>query len=208
MPDDMITQIPIIKEVVRAYNIPVVEMDGYEATQLIRNWEEQEAPEARHRQRLPIVALTAHAMTGDRSRCLEAGMDDYLTKPLEPAEMATTLARWLARPAAIDFPSLLQRCMGKPELAQRLVQKFLVQAGADLQELETAIRENDATRLRLVAHRIKGSAANVSAEAIRDCASRLEILGRDGNLAEAPEILAQLRAHWAAVKNQTSAILA
>jgi signal transduction histidine kinase/DNA-binding response OmpR family regulator len=201
------------------------EMDGYEATQVIRQWEQQETPEGRRRRRLPIVALTAHAMTGDRSRCLEAGMDDYLTKPLEPTALAMTLARWMSRPAAaikpaaaipaetsgttlpragIDFPSLLHRCMGKQELAGRLVQKFLAQAGADVLELATAIHEQDATRLRLVAHRIKGSAANVSAEAIRESASRLEILGRDGNLAAAPELLAQLRTHLDAVKAQTT----
>ena len=92
--------------------------------------------------------------------------------------------------------------MGKQELAGRLVQKFVAQTSADVQELTTIIREQDATRLSLVAHRIKGSAANVSAEAIRESASRLEILGREGNLAAAPEIQAQLRAQLEAVKAQ------
>jgi len=201
------------------------EMDGYEATRLIRRWEQQEAPEVRRGRRLPIVALTAHAMKGDRSRCLEAGMDDYLTKPLDPGELARMLARWMPRsvvsetcPAAvpaeiakaglprdgIDFPSLLRRCMGKRDLAARLVQKFLIQAGADVQDLEVAIREQDAVRLRMVAHRIKGSAANVSAEAVREIASHLEILGRDGNLAPAPEFIARLRASMEAVKDSTA----
>jgi len=196
------------------------EMDGYEASRLIRQWA-QEMHE--HRQRLPIIALTAHAMKGDRDRCLEAGMDDYLTKPLDPDELAQMLARWLPRPVAagsaaisatesagampmetgIDFPSLLHRCMGKPELARRLIQKFITQAGADVLELETAIREQDTVRLRSVAHRLKGSAANVSAEAVRNCASQLEVLGRDGNLAEAPELQVQLRVHLTTIKAPT-----
>jgi CheY-like chemotaxis protein/HPt (histidine-containing phosphotransfer) domain-containing protein len=201
------------------------EMDGYEATRLIRRWEQQEAPESRRSWRLPIVALTAHAMKGDRARCLEAGMDDYLTKPLEPGELARSLARWMPQrdaaapeatviksganpavqsPAGIDFPSLLHRCMGKQDLVRRLIQRFLVQAAADLQELETAIRDQDAARLRLVAHRLKGSSANVSAEAVRENASRLEMLGLDGNLAAAPPLIAQLNSHIETVKNTCS----
>jgi HPt (histidine-containing phosphotransfer) domain-containing protein len=90
--------------------------------------------------------------------------------------------------------------MGKQDLARRLVQKFSVQANADVQELETAMREQDATRLRLVAHRLKGSAANVSAEAVRENAGRLEELGRDGNLTTAPGLIAQLRSNMESVK--------
>jgi signal transduction histidine kinase/DNA-binding response OmpR family regulator/HPt (histidine-containing phosphotransfer) domain-containing protein/HAMP domain-containing protein len=200
------------------------EMDGYEATRLIRQGEPQPAPNGRREQHLPIVALTAHAIKGDRDRCLAAGMDDYLTKPLDPAELARTLAHWMPHPGAancrtdtipakaagadtpktgIDFPALLHRCMGRQDLARRLIKIFLAQASADVQELETAIREQDAPRLRMVAHRIKGSAANMSAEAVRESASRLEALGRDGNLAAAPELQAQLRAHLADVKDPT-----
>ena len=144
------------------------EMDGYEATRLIRQWEQQVAPVAGRKPHLPIVALTAHAMIGDRSRCLEAGMDDYLTKPLEPGVLAKMLAHWMPAamaanprtddhpaeashadrsPAGIDYPSLLHRCMGKNELAQRLIKKLLIQAGDDVLELETAIRERDDSRV-------------------------------------------------------------
>jgi HPt (histidine-containing phosphotransfer) domain-containing protein len=152
-------------------------------------------------------------------------MDDYLTKPLEPEDLAKSLARWMPRrvaaatvtgttktessgavlpPPGIDFPSLLHRCMGKQDLARRLIQKFLVQASADVQELETAMREQDAARLRLVAHRLKGSAANVSAEAVRENASRLEELGRDVNLTPAPGLIAQLRSNMESVKQPSA----
>ena len=203
------------------------EMDGYEATRLIRQWEQQEAPNGRLGRRLPVLALTAHAMKGDRARCLEAGMDDYLTKPLEPEELAKALIRWLPNPAAaaspgsavgdqtaeilpppagIDFASLMHRCMGKKDLAGRLLQKFQAQADADLQELETAIREQDAPRLRLVAHRLKGAAANVSAGAVRNYAGRLETLGREVNLPPAADLLVLLRASLEVVKNPAAEV--
>ena len=199
------------------------EMDGYEATRLIRLWEQQSAP-AGHRH-LPIVALTAHAMIGDRARCLEAGMDDYLTKPLEPGELAKTLAHWMPRAAmvvpvsdpapaeisqasaansGIDFPNLLHRCMGKQDLAKRLIQKFQTQAGTDLVDLAAAIQAQDVIRVRMVAHRLKGAAANVSAEAVRETATQLENLGRVGTLAPALELLARLRVQLEAVKDPTN----
>ncbi len=197
------------------------EMDGYEATRLIRQWEQQEPTSAPRGRRLPIVALTAHAMKGDRARRLEAGMDDYMTKPLQPEELVKVLARWMPRPGVtallsgevqadasrpvplpvgIDFHSLLHRCMGKEDLAMRLVGKFLTQAGEDVKELETAIREQDAARVRLVAHRLKGAAANVSAGAIREIASRLEVFGRQGDLVKASELVSLLQSSMDAVR--------
>jgi len=68
------------------------EMDGLEATKAIRAWEQTRDP-GNHR--IPIIALTANAMPGDRELCLSAGMDDYLTKPIKPIELQATLARWL-----------------------------------------------------------------------------------------------------------------
>jgi CheY-like chemotaxis protein/HPt (histidine-containing phosphotransfer) domain-containing protein len=201
------------------------EMDGYEAAKIIRHWEQDEAPGGRRGRHVPIVALTAHAMTGDRLRCLEAGMDEYLTKPLEPADLAKTLAHWMPgamaedSPAAIilagapagdplkagiDFPSLLQRCMGKRELAERLIRKFLEQAAVDALDLERAIRQRDAATVRSAAHRLKGSAGNVSARGVYDCASQLEMLGRDGKLEPALPLHAQLCVQLQTVKDNAS----
>ena len=69
-------------------------MDGYEATGNIRRWEQSQADQTGAR-RLPIIALTAHAMKGDRDVCLQAGMDDFLTKPLDPDDLAVVLAKWM-----------------------------------------------------------------------------------------------------------------
>lgn len=185
------------------------ELDGYEAARLIREWELQKSPEDRHKGRLPIVALTAHAMKGDRARCLEAGMDDYLTKPLDPEELAKMLAKWMPHqpevmqaasapaPAAgsepIDYPSLLRRCMGKEELAARLVQKLMTQAELNVREILEAIDRGDATVLAASAHRLKGASANVSAGALKQVAADLEQLGRSGHLANAAALGTQLQ---------------
>ena len=74
-------------------------MDGYEATRTIRSWRDLPGPEHESHRRagaIPIVAMTAHAMKGDREACLASGMNDYLTKPVKPAELAAALERWLA----------------------------------------------------------------------------------------------------------------
>ncbi|HXP59961.1 MAG TPA: response regulator [Dongiaceae bacterium] len=191
------------------------EMDGYQATAAIRK------AEAGNGRRTPIVALTAHAIGGDRDRCLEAGMDDYLTKPLDAATLGQTLAKWLSRnprlagphelpgpaenPAPdsgpIDYPSLLRRCMGKKELAARLVGKLVTQAGHDTKEIAEAVQQGDAVALATAAHRLKGASANVSAEGLRRVASELEEQGRSGQLAACAGLVEQLQQELARLVN-------
>ena len=176
------------------------EMDGYEAAHAIR-LEESQQPEQRH---VPIVALTAHATKGDRDRCLAAGMDDYLSKPLDPDALAAKLARWIpqkARPAlppdaipadVLNYPDLLRRCMGRVELAARLVGKMVEQAGEDAREISLAIHQQNAGALAASAHRLKGASANVSVANLRTLAADLESLGRNNNLPAAAALLPKL----------------
>jgi CheY-like chemotaxis protein len=185
------------------------EMDGYEATQAIRIEEGRRAD----RRRIPIVALTAHATKGDRDRCLEAGMDDYLTKPLGPQALGSMLDRWIRRQpdvgegatmvkdsGPVDYPALLRRCMNKPELASRLVRKLVEQADQDVTAIAAALLRNDAAALAASAHRLKGASANVSAAGLRQAAGELEQLGRSGNLAPAGALLEQLQAELVRLK--------
>ena len=225
-------------------------MDGYEATGIIREWERMEAETSGPR-RVPIIALTAHAMKGDRDICLQYGMDDFLTKPLDPAALTRTLAKWMdarartpdavatsadggtpAAPAAsadgeaaaftpaswmtsgaaaasapppisphstfanpIDFPSLVERCMGKTALAERLVGKFIQLVPPYTEEIANAVAARDPAAVKFTAHRLKGAAATVSARAISQIAAELEALGRDGRLEPAPEVMRQLQQH-------------
>jgi len=185
-------------------------MDGYQATGEIRRTEAE-----RGGGRVPIVALTAHATKGDRERCLAAGMDDYMTKPLDPEGLERTIARWIsmsptaaavaagamvapradgvAAAGPIDYPSLLKRCMGNEALVVRLVAKLEEQARQDALAIADAMRNRDAAALAAVAHRLKGAAANVSAEGLRRNAADLEAMGKSEDLTGCSGALEKLR---------------
>jgi signal transduction histidine kinase/DNA-binding response OmpR family regulator len=194
------------------------EMDGYAATRAIRAWESAPGREPRGR-RIPIVALTAHALAGDRETCLECGMDDYLSKPLDPAALVARIDHWLDRsgpdprieceapPRApekmvddeirdevVDYDALVERCMGNVPLAQRLVTKFREQVENDLEALRLAIAGGDKDQAAFHAHRMKGAAANLSAEGIRSAAAIIESKARSGDMSGAADTLDSLEA--------------
>jgi two-component system sensor histidine kinase/response regulator len=177
-------------------DVQMPEMDGLEATRVLRE----------RGVRLPIVAMTANALKGDRERCLEAGMDDYVAKPLVPDVLFDTIERWAshgpARPSIADAPArsladgfdaaaLIQRFEGDHELAVTVVQAFLEEAEAIVRTITTAMARADLDSVRSAAHRLKGSVGHVSADA-HDLAARLEALAREGNLAQAASIAAAL----------------
>ena len=197
------------------------EMDGYEATAAIRASEGTRKDADRDAPRLPILALTANAARADRVRCVTAGMDDYLVKPLDPEHMLDTIEKWLARrrrpapqaepeaaPALqsvaehgagdaenpIDLDALLRRCCNDPAFTARMVTKFMERTLADIEKIQAALASSDVPTLTTLAHGVKGAAANLSAEPMRACAARLEDMGRAGDLAQAPVCLSALRA--------------
>ncbi|MCX5752943.1 MAG: ATP-binding protein, partial [Candidatus Krumholzibacteria bacterium] len=190
------------------------EMDGYAATRAIRAWESTHSRETRDR-RIPIIALTAHALAGDREACLESGMDDYLSKPLDPTVLIALIDRWLNRstPApqtaggapsrlaprepddvAVDYDALVERCMGNVPLAQRLVAKFRTQVEADLDALRAAIASGNVEQTAFHAHRMKGAAANLSAEGIRNAAAIIESKAKSGDMTDVAQKLDALDA--------------
>ena len=148
-------------------------VDGYEATGRIRAQE-------RGDERLPVIAMTAHAMAGDRERCLAAGMDDYLSKPLRPELLDEVLERWLgvavAEPAdedaadreeAIDalIDSARMRTFREdyPDIVDQLLRLFLDSTPELLEELHAAVDSDDAAELKRAAHKLKGSCQNIGA---------------------------------------------
>jgi two-component system sensor histidine kinase/response regulator len=157
------------------------EMDGYEATAAVRV---REAGTGAH---VPIVAMTAHAMKGDRERCLAAGMDDYLSKPLRPDELDAVLERWAtgtaaalpaaradAAPALIDEARVRVFRDDYPEIVEQLVALFEDSTPPLLVQLREGAQSGDADAVRGAAHKLKGSCQNIGAGGMAVRAARLE----------------------------------
>ena len=176
------------------------EMDGFEATAVIR-MEEQST--GKH---LPILAMTAHAMEGDRARCLAAGMDAYIAKPIDTRELLDAIENLRQSPAIaegattekyrgqepIDTASALARVGGNVELLREMMALFLDELPGLLTSLREAVTAEDAKAVEHAAHKLKGSVGNFSAHPAFEALLELEILGRDGNLSKAEPVYADL----------------
>jgi CheY-like chemotaxis protein len=180
-------------------DVQMPEMDGLQLTAAIR---EKERNTNTH---LPIIAMTAHAMKGDRERCLKAGMDDYVSKPIDSSQLFGTISRVRRdEPTALpeegsgsglvilDEAMLMSRFEGEPELLEDVVRLFLDDCPKLFNGIRGAVERGDAQGMERAAHSLKGSVANFAAPAAYDAALRLEMMGRAGNLDQAPEALGRL----------------
>ncbi len=184
------------------------EMDGYAATQEIRR---REAPG----RRLPIVAMTAHAMQGDRERCLEAGMDDYVSKPVREPELLAVIERWAGvkqamtphavapgdaaprpGPPAFEAGALekLREIFPDEATLGEVLRLFFETAEDGLGALRRAAAEGDPAALAKAAHHLRGGCLNLSAKAMAATTAELEQLGRNGSVAGAERLVARLEA--------------
>jgi two-component system, sensor histidine kinase and response regulator len=173
-------------------DVQMPEMSGVEATAAIR---ETERATGRH---IPIIAMTAHALKGDREQCLEAGMDEYLSKPISAADLANTIERALADRRAtdseesvqaqvtdvLDFNRLLEQFDGDLELLHQISEIFLEELPNLLSQIHGAVKQRDCEALERSAHSLKGAAGNFTLGTLVATAQRLEILAREGNLSE------------------------
>jgi PAS domain S-box-containing protein len=183
-------------------DVQMPEMDGLEATAAIR---ERERATGRH---VPILALTAHAMKGDRERCLAAGMDGYLSKPIRPEQLWRTVHTLAAeagsegngRAAGLDRKALLANVGGDAGLLAELARLFLDDGPAWRERLRAALAAGEAERVRAVAHALKGSVANFTTAGAYRLAVRLEKQAAAGHLAEAAATLPALDAAVAEVE--------
>jgi PAS domain S-box-containing protein len=180
-------------------DVQMPEMNGWEATRAIRI---KEKTTGAH---IPIVAMTAHAMKGDEEKCLEAGMDAYLTKPVHTRDLLAVIDRLVnsgagdvtmpaqtspaASVEALDLEAALARLDGDRNLFEELAQIFKSECPKIMAEMRRAISEGDVKALEHQAHSLKGSSAHLSASEVSRTAAEIESLARSGKIGEATELM-------------------
>ncbi|MFH1113107.1 MAG: response regulator [Pseudomonadota bacterium] len=176
-------------------------MDGFEAVKIIRNREQGTGTH------VPIVAMTAHAMKGDRERCLEAGMDGYVSKPIDLQELYDAIEklfpatkgdeeegpRTASEKGIIDREALLARVGGDTDLLKELVDLFVEDSLQLVDRIIKAVARKDADDLEKAAHGLKGSVLNFGAKSAADVAQALETMGRNRDLTQTQNVMAELQ---------------
>ncbi len=210
------------------------ELDGFGATKQIRAMERRWFEEAPDRKRIPIVAVTAHAMDGDRERCLEAGMDDHLTKPFSRASLVAMIESWVESanhesheatrgmandeapgdragrnvldPAALDELASLPSATSSG-LVNRVIQLYLDSSYPIGKAVRDAAERGDAEELATSAHRLKSSSAEVGALHAASLCKELEVMGRKGEMGEALTFALELEEELECVREALEARL-
>jgi signal transduction histidine kinase/CheY-like chemotaxis protein/HPt (histidine-containing phosphotransfer) domain-containing protein len=170
-------------------DIHMPELDGFQVVRAVRDREQTSTGH------LPVIALTARSRKEDRERCLAVGMDDFLTKPIRPAELSAAIDRAMKlyppRRELLDLPILLAACGSDSDLLRKMCQSFQTRVPEHLATLRDALGDQDAPRLREAAHKFCGLLSEFSTVA-GDQAGRLEDLAARASLGEARPVLAQL----------------
>ena len=195
------------------------ELDGYEASRNIRSGRAGE-----RYQSIPIVAMTANAMAGDRVKCLDAGMSDYLTKPIAPDLLFSALHKWLsgeesqepclqaatrsrqaeqaeqAELVVWDEDALLRRIRGKEKLLKLLINSFLLEMPGHMDELQQAADAANGDQVRLQAHTIKGVAGNLGGLVLQQCAAQMEGAAKDRDAKQIACLMPGLQSAYREIK--------
>jgi PAS domain S-box-containing protein len=199
-------------------DVQMPNMDGLQATRMIRD-----PASGVLNNRIPIIAMTAHAMQSDKDRCMQAGMNDYLTKPIEPRALFEAVNRWLPNQLErvdkddktkerlvsdiFDIKGLLERVMEDEDLARELIRTFLEQTPAQISTLRSHISKGETQPAERLAHSIKGAAANLGGEALRATAYEMEKAGKAGNLQAMASMLPELEKQFDVLKAEMERFL-
>ncbi len=181
------------------------EMDGYDAARAIRAGK---APNPD----IPIVAMTANAMKGDKEKCLNAGMNDYLSKPIDPGKLLAALHRWLGDKQNVettnssqstaseaddndiwDQEGFMRRVLNNNTIANKVIDLFKTDTPKTIEQLEVAINQNEVEKVGMIAHKLKGSVANLGGIALAVLAQRIEKAGKNNDIEEIKELWPNLK---------------
>jgi len=202
-------------------DVQMPEMGGYETTKIIRDGENEKI-----NSKIPIIAMTAHAMKGDRERCLETGMDDYVSKPINAKVLFKTIDKVMSqRGGTASTPSsksspvkkknhedqfllnkeiALERLGGDESLLDKIWVKFQSCAPEQMTQLQSALDENKIEVVERIAHSLKSGAANIGAESLSQLANQTELAAKDNNMYQISSLTFQLNSELEKVIRQLS----
>jgi PAS domain S-box-containing protein len=199
------------------------EMDGYETTRRIREWKTSASGQEQARGKIPIIAMTAHALEGEREKCLATGMDDFLSKPVDPQTLAELLKVWLSNPGGrpgvkrkekhttplkhMDQNGLLDRLNNDRDMYRTVLEMFLGNTPQTIVELQEAVKHENCEKLQLLSHDLKGTAANLGAEWLRESAKKLEKAAKQNELTGAEALLAEIEKSFGSLNKEISETL-
>ncbi len=181
-------------------DIQMPEMDGFQAVATLRERERQRGGHMR------VIALTAHALKGDRERCLGAGFDDYLCKPLRATELREALDSLAAEPASqqdrtlIGLERLERTCDGDAEFMREMIDSYIDTSPGLMCRIDAAVEARDLNRLTAEAHGWKGISQTMGFEEFAALCRQLEDAGRSGDIAQAQSVSASIHPAWERIR--------